>query len=133
MTIGQFIEANGITMTCKYLGFRKDESGWAHYAWRCVLRMAGRRMQVTFTMGTAYKGTRPEVEDVLDSVASDAAMLEGSGWNLIDFLAETGIDTEDGGERRIFFKVVQQTESLQRLLGHDAQLYKTLLWDTERL
>lgn len=132
MTIQEFIAANGITMTSKHIGFRTDEGKWAHDAWRCILRMQGRRMQVTYNMGIAYEGKPPEIEGVLDSMAMDASMLENSQWNIDQFMAESGLD-DYGRGRRIFNATVRQTESLQRLLGHDADLYQMLLWDTERL
>lgn len=99
MTLEEFIEANGITMSTKYVGTRTDDTGWHHYVWRCILRMEGDRMQVTFKMGMAHKGNPPGLDDVLDSLGLDAALIENSQWNINQFVAEIG-DAPDIG--RIF-------------------------------
>ena len=131
MTIHEFIGANGITMTASYIGWKSDRQGWGHDAWRCTLRMAGRRMQVAFNMGTGHEGREPDLPMVLDSLTSDAAMLENAQWDIDSFTAELMMEPYGEG-RRIFNATVRQTESLQRLLGHDAELYEQLLWQVER-
>ena len=128
MTLKEFIEANGITMSTKHVGTRTDASGWHHDVWRCVLRMEGDRMQVTFNMGMAHKGNPPGLDDVLDSLGSDAALIENSQWNINQFVAEIG-DAPDIG--RIFNATARQTERLQRFLT--SEQYDTLLWHMERL
>jgi hypothetical protein len=82
--------------------------------WTCVLKYEGRQMTVPFFMGAGHEGREPEVREVLDSLLSDASMVDcmsGTEW-----AAECGFSSEDAWEP-IYESVSRQTTRLKRLLG----------------
>lgn len=133
MTIDEFIAEHGVSMTSEYLGRDIDDRNWEHYAWRCRLKADGRRMQVTFRMGTAHEGKEPGLDEVLDSLASDASILDEYQDDFEGFGAMMGYETFEDYPRakRDFEQLKKQTRSFKRLLGDEA--VETLMYDVERL
>lgn len=88
------------------------------------------RTQAEHTWNKHCQPTPPELEDILDCLASDSAAVENAR-DFEDFAAEFGYD-EDSREAEKTYRVCQeQSVRLFDLLGEDA--YDTLLWDMERL
>jgi hypothetical protein len=85
-------------------------------------------MTVYFSQGAAHI-TPPTVEDVLESLASDAAGYENAR-EFEDWASEYGYDTDSRSAEKTFNAVKEQAEQLKSLLGEAA--YKELLWKTER-
>lgn len=98
--------------------------------WRCALSHAGKRMTVTFSMGSGLGGRQPDVGMVLDSLASDASGYENAR-DFEDWMSEYGFGDDRRRAQRTFRAVKSQAASLKRILGSD--LYEKLLYETERL
>ena len=77
----------------------------------------------------AIKKYRPELEDLLDCLASDASGIENSP-DFEDWCGEYGYDTDSRKAEKIFKTVEHQARRLKQFLGDD--LYEALLWNTER-
>jgi len=100
--------------------------GSAH--WRVTLRFGRSRMSFHYSQGPAVV-EEPEVADLLDCCAMDAACYENAR-NFEDFCAELGYDTDSRRAERVYKVCGRQAASLKRMLGDEA--YETLLWNTER-
>lgn len=74
--------------------------------------------------------TPPSVEDVLDSLASEAAMYDESR-DFEDFCANLGYDTDSRRAERIYNELGEVAKRLRFFLGREA--YDELLYRTERL
>lgn len=107
-----------------------DEWGAAADHWRVTLKRHNPRRQITvyFSMGPAL-ACEPQADDVLDSLASDAAGFENAR-DFEDWAAEYGYDTDSREAERTYRIIERQASRLQRFMGDE---YETLLWDTERL
>ncbi len=129
MTLQEFIEANQVTMTVtpKDHNPNMDDAKMDHWAY--VLRCGPRRMSGTFSMGSAYEGKEPDIKDVLDCLASDAAGYENCP-TFEEWASNYGLNTDSREAEKTFQAVKRESKSLAHLLG-DA--YSTLLWDIERL
>lgn len=93
--------------------------------WRCTLRGYGKSFTVTMWMGPAHNGRKPEIDEVLETVLSDAAIIEEYD-TAVDFARAMGYT--NGREAENTFKAcVQQTERLKRWLGdrYSDWLYET--------
>jgi len=76
------------------------------------------------------KPTKPELEDILDCLASDCAAVENArGFE--EFASEFGYDVDSRRAKRTYDTCMKQSTELFDLLGRDA--YDLLLWETERL
>jgi len=98
--------------------------------WKCRFRTSdGRRMTVTFSMGSGHNGKRPTAVEVLDCLASDAAGIENTG-DFDDWCADYGYDTDSRKAERIYRACQREAGKLRQFLGH---LYQPALFETERL
>ncbi len=86
------------------------------------------RMTLHFSKGVGHHGQAPEVTEVLDCLASDAAGIENS-QDFEGFCSEYGYDTDSRKAEKTYKACVHQTERLKRFLGDD--LYDQLVWHTE--
>jgi hypothetical protein len=129
ITLADFIAENHVTMTTRQTDHNPN-SDWDRAAshWLCYLRCAGRRMRVTFSMGSALTGP-PSLAEVLDCLASDAAGLENAR-SFEEWAGEYGYDPDSRKALRTFKVVERQASALARSLGDDS--YQTLLWHVER-
>ena len=129
-TIAQFIKANRISMTAERTDSNPnmaDPVNMDH--WKCVVRMAGKRMTVTFSQGYGHKGAEPELSNVLDCLASDAAEIDNNP-SFDDWASEYGYDADSRKAEKTFKACEHEAKRLQNFLGDD--LYQQLLWNTER-
>lgn len=101
--------------------------------WLCTFRMDGRKMtDVPYWMGTAHrdKNTRrprpPRVEQVLDSLLSDASLIEDS---FEDFCSNLGYNTDSRKDYSTYLAIQANTERLKALLGS----FYTRFFNAERL
>lgn len=129
MTLQEFIEANQVTMTVTPTDHNVNMEDTTMDHWAYVLRCGPRRMSGTFSMGSGHAGNEPELDDVLDCLASDAAGYENCP-TFEEWASDYGYDTDSRKAEKIFHAVKRESKSLSHLLG-DA--YPTLLWDIERL
>jgi hypothetical protein len=72
----------------------------------------------------------PTLETILDCLGSDASSWENAR-DFEDFANELGYDTDSRKAEQIYKQIGENAKRLKFLLGED--LYKELLWDTERL
>jgi hypothetical protein len=98
--------------------------------WRCVIRCGSESMSLVFSKGSGHHGAEPTLEEVLDCLASDAAGYDNA-QSFEDWAGELGYDTDSRKAERTYKAIAKQAESLKRVLSEE--LYKALLWDTERL
>jgi hypothetical protein len=129
-TIADFIKENNLSMTVKR---RKnnpnmlDSQDMDH--WTCTISNGTDSFSVAFSMGRGHSGKVPELADVLDCLASDAAGYENAK-NFDDWAGEYGYDTDSRKAEKIFKATEKQSAELRSFLG-DA--YEALLWNTARL
>lgn len=71
----------------------------------------------------------PELADVLDNLASDAAGYENAR-SFEDWASDYGYDTDSRKAERIYSEIKKQVSELRRLLGAD---YEKVLFEIERL
>ena len=136
MTMQEFIKANKIRMTAERTDTNPhmDSSNMDHWKVKLTLDGAyhlGRKQLTTyFSMDYGHNGKEPQADDVLDCLASDASGFENSR-SFEDWAGDYGYDPDSRKAEKIYKTVERQSAKLKNFLGDD--LYKTLLWDTERL
>jgi len=131
ISIRRYIVRERIRFSFEWDNYPKIDSDWdasaSHYV--VTLRKAGRRLTVHWHQGSGISHD-PRLDDVLDSLASDASGVENAR-DFEDWASDYGYDTDSRKAEDIYRAVVKQTAGLKRLLGDEA--YKALLWETERL
>jgi hypothetical protein len=108
-----------------------EDDEWARRAthWKCVIKRGRAKMTVFFSQGPAIVH-EPSLEEVLDSLGSDAAgYLNARGFE--DWAAEYGYDPDSRRAEAIWKAVGKQIADLRRLLGDSA--LEELAFKTERL
>jgi hypothetical protein len=103
-----------------------DSQQMDHY--KVTLRRPGKQMTLYFSHGQAVCHD-PEVEDVLDCLASDSSSVENAkGFE--DWAREFGYDTDSRKAEKTYDACQDQAVKLCKFLGRE--LYEELLWKTER-
>jgi hypothetical protein len=101
---------------------------WTAEHYRCELHGSNGDRPVSTIM--ASDTGPPELADVLDAVAAQAAVVEEApsyeGWAL-----QMGFDPDSRRGERVYRNERRQAKRLRALLGDEA--YRRLLWETERL
>ena len=99
--------------------------------WKCILDRAGTPfVRLFFSKGYAHHGAQPELDEVLDCLASDATGIENAR-SFDEWCGEYGYDTDSRRAERTYKLCCKQAERLRNLLGPSA--YAALLWETDRL
>jgi hypothetical protein len=130
-TIQSIIRREHISMTCEYASANPNMAGSENMKnYRCILKRKGKQMTVPFSTGLGWT-REPSAEDVLDCLSSDAGGIENSAGIFEDWCAEYGYDSDSRKAEKIFKTCERQADKLKAFLGED--VYKSLLWDTERL
>lgn len=146
VTIEQFIERNRISLTSEPTDRNPHMDGSVDMDnYKCVLvrrEVTGKRynarkdgtaivarMTLYFSKGIGHHGAEPTVNEVLDCLASDAAIVENSG-DFAGFCSELGYDEDSRKAERDWKATEHQTDRLKRFLGDE--LYDQLVWHTER-
>lgn len=131
MTIEEFAKRHGVTMAPPTPTTRPAifdmPPGSRHY--RCTLHCGRRRMSVPFSMGPAL-AAEPQLRDVLDCLASDAAGVEDID-SFEAWAADYGIDPDSRTGERTYQTVRRQASRLRALLGDEA--FDQLLYHVGRL
>lgn len=97
--------------------------------WLCVLRRPKSRMTVPFSMGLGHEGKQPNLEDVLDCLASDAVgVVDAPGFS--EWCKEFGYSDDSRAAERTYNAVRRQSARLRAFLGDNG--YDDLLWNVER-
>lgn len=129
-TVADFVKAHGVKLTCEawHENPHMDDSAGMHH-WRCRLHCGESSMSLYYSMGWALAGKRPELADVLDCLASDAATIENAP-TFEQWAEELGYDMDSRKEERTFITCRDQAGLLRVVLGDGA--YEDLLYNTER-
>lgn len=130
ITIREFVRLHLLPMsTCRVAQNRSmpDSEGMDH--WYCTLRApGGRKMGVTFSMGSGHHGRPPEAEEVLSCLARDASLAADS---FADFCANCGYDEDSRKAFRSYRQTRRQTYKLSQFLTPEQ--FELLLCGTEQL
>lgn len=123
ISLADRIALSKVTLSTTYKGchWDKDEN-WAYDKWVCVLRLNGRRMQVTFRQGTGFNGADPELPDLFHSLLADASgYLNSTSYE--DWCADYGFNPSASRFSKIYNAVRSQTERLSRFLDSSLSLW----------
>ncbi len=132
-TLEKFVGDCELRMRCREVVLDGDQGllipdPWAAKHYRCELYGANGARPVTTIM--ASDSGQPEVVEVLDAVAAEAAVVEDTGtyeqWAL-----HMGFDPDSRRGERVYRSERRQARLLRALLGEED--YRELLWETERL
>lgn len=130
ITLADFIAQHSITMRVAAVDANPhmDDRNMDH--WKVELARDRARLTTYFSKGFGHNGKAPEVDEVLDCLASDASTID----NVMDFEAfcsDLGYDSDSRRAEKIYKACARGAKSLRRFLGES--LYQTLLYNTERL
>jgi hypothetical protein len=134
LKLADVIAAHKITMSCTRVDSNPNMDGDMDH-WRCLISRpeeGGRKrhtMTVTFSQGYGHHGAEPELASVLDCLASDAAGVENA-QGFEDWCSDYGYDTDSRKPEKVYKACEREVDRLKRFLGEE--LYKDLLWNTER-
>ena len=144
MTISDVVSKLGVSMTSERAASNPNmiDPLPGSFHWLCTLTCNGRKMVVPFTQGAAYvqmrktdrntliaEPTPPELDRVLDCLASDASGYDNSR-DFEDWCSEYGYDTDRRKAEKCYRDCGEQAKHLRHLLGEDS--YRELL-EAERL
>ena len=120
-TLEERIAEDGITLIAsprEKAPFPGPEMDW----WNVQLRMGGKRMRVTFGMGTGNGGEKPSPAQVLGNVLSEVTDETYEDW-----CGEFGYDPQNREHRRTWHLIRIYTERLRGFLGDkfDEYVYET--------
>lgn len=125
--------ASNYSVSCKIqpISSRPDNlmSDQPMFHYKVRIGCGRRSFGLYFSTGTSWT-KQPVIDDVLNSLASDAAGYENA-QSFEDWAAEYGYDTDSRKAEKIYRTVKRQAEQLKRTIGDEA--YNDLLWNTERL
>jgi hypothetical protein len=132
-TLEKFLAAIELRMRCRetaleaYEGYLIGDPGAAKY-YRCQLYGTNGDRPVTTIIASDHGP--PEVAEVLDAVAADAAVVDEAA-SYEEWALRMGFDPDSRRGERVYRTERRQAKLLRALLGEDA--YRELLWETERL
>jgi len=128
MTLQEFIRQERITLTFEIAPKNpnmEDSAQMNH--WKVVLWSKWTWMTTYFSKGLLFNGEAPNVDEVLDCLASDA---QGIDQPFEDWASDFGYDPDSRKAEKVYKNIQRESEKLKNLLGEKA--YKTLL-EVERL
>jgi hypothetical protein len=140
LSIEQFVKNNKIRIqSCERTRQNPNNTDWKDADhWKCVLVCGKRNTQLTvhYSMGYGHNGRKPNVCEMLSSLASDA---NSSDMSFSEFCREFGYeeyDEDDYGRyvknkkvEKIYKACVKSEKDLKRLLGNEQ--FDILLYNTE--
>jgi hypothetical protein len=133
MTLRKFAAKHRLAMTAELIDRNPNmpDDDWARTAthWRCVLRRGRARMTIHFSQGPAV-AREPGLEDVLDSLASDAASYLNAD-SFESWAGDLGFDPDSRSAERTYNAIGAEVAELTRLLGEEG--VRELAFETERL
>lgn len=108
--------------------------------WTVTLRRNGKRMTVKYFMGYGLEGRKPDTREVMETLISDAVLIENAG-TFEFFTRELGVSGFDDTKteliyRRAYRLTRSQTERLKKFLGadyYDAIDYHKATWLDENV
>lgn len=137
-SISHFVKKNGITIDAQPIPDRPDrediddpkEREWNDTAfhWKIAVKRGRKKFPVFWSSGSAAPEA-PTAEEVLDNLASDATGFENNP-TFVEWAQEYGYDPDSRRAEKIHKAVEEISRKLKNLLGDE--LYKKLIWETER-
>lgn len=106
-----------------------QEAGPCMDHWICKLRrrikgVPNRTMQVHFSKGLGHNGKPPELQEVLDCLASDCGTVESSR-DFTEWANDLGYEVDSRSAEKIYRTVLKQARRLKAFLGED--FYRSLI------
>jgi hypothetical protein len=132
-TLEKFLYGNDVAMRCRPVAVNGDAAAliaepWAHQQYSCQLYRSNGHQPLTAIVGS--DNGAPELRDVLDAVAAQAAVTDQAhGYE--QWARDMGFDPDSRTGERVYRAARRQARLLRQLLGEDQ--YARLLWQTERL
>jgi hypothetical protein len=132
-TLQRFLVGSEIRLRCQEVALDGNhdfliKEPWAAKQYQCELYGSNGDRPVTTIM--ASDNGPPEVADVIDAVAAEAAVVEETG-SYEDWALQMGFDPDSRRGERIYRTERLQAKLLRALLGNSG--YRRLLWEIERL
>lgn len=130
-SLNEFVKENKISIKVEWVDNNPnmaDDFKGDH--WKVVLRINKRQFTTYFSKGYGHNGAEPQVNEVLDCLASDAAGYDNAR-DFEDWASEYGYDTNSRKAEKIYNTIAKQAKKLEAFLGSD--LYQKLLFETERM
>jgi hypothetical protein len=132
-TVERFLVANQIRMRCHEVAVGADHGllitpPWGAKHYECELYGSGGHRPVTTIM--ASDDGPPDVTEVLDAVAAEAAVIEETTC-YEEWAGQMGFDPDSRHGERVYRSEGRQARLLLELLGDED--YRALLWEIERL
>lgn len=131
MTLQEFIDATGLVLTSQPTDrnpHMEDSGRMDNYKVKLRAKELG-TMRLYFSKGFGHQGQPPELDEVLECLASDAAGIENSG-SFEGWCGEYGYDTDSRRAARTYNNTERQADRLKQFLGED--YYQQLLWEVQR-
>lgn len=139
MTLQELIEREGLTADVERVDSNPNMPAdrWSETARHFVVTISKgeRSMSVPFSQRSGHTAD-PTLSDVLDCLASDGTTYENAR-SFDDWAEELGMfpieSAQSFRDAEQSYRIIgEQSAALRDLLG-DANVYETLLWDTERI
>ena len=132
-TLEKFVAGSELGMRSREVGLNGDQrllitAPWALHQYRCQLYGTNGDRPMTTIVGT--DDGPPDVRDVLDEVAAEAAVVEATSC-FEEWALRMGFEADSRRAERVYRAWCRRAKNLRRLLG-DVR-YEQLLWQTERL
>jgi hypothetical protein len=132
-TLEKFLDGNDVAVRCRPVAVDGDPTGliaepWASRQYSCRLYRANGHRPLTAIVGS--DDGAPELRDVLDAVAAQAAVVD-QAHGYAQWALQMGFDPDSRDGERVYRAASRQAKRLRELLGEDQ--YERLLWQTERL
>lgn len=129
----KFLEGNDVSMRCRELPPNVHDASevaepWATKHYLCELRGSNGGRPIRSVLGS--DDGPPEIVDVLDALAAEAAVAEEAG-SFEAWADRLGYDPDSRTGERAYRNELRRGRLLRAMLGEDA--YRRLLWETERL
>jgi hypothetical protein len=117
MSIAEFVAKHTVSMFVEAWDRNPNmgDDDWSRTAshWRCLLRCGKRTMTVYFSQGSAHTNP-PTVDEVLDSIASDARGVVEQDFR--DWCGDYGYDTDSIKALKTFKACQKIADKLRRFL-----------------
>jgi hypothetical protein len=132
-TLEKFLAGNEVGMRCCEVDPNGDQrllvtAPWASRQYRCELHATDGDRPIVTIVGS--DDGPPQVSDVLDEVAAEAAVVETARC-FEEWAVGMGFDPDSRYAERVYVTWRRRTSRLRRLFGDER--YEQLLWRTERL
>jgi hypothetical protein len=132
-TLEKFLVGSDVWMSCRELPSNGGHEGaiaepWAPRHYVCELRGSNGDRPVRRVIGS--DDGPPDLVDVLDILAAEAAVVEDSG-DFEGWAAQMGYSPDSRRAERTYRAELRNSKLLRGLLGEDG--YRRLLWETMRL